>query len=207
MSNKIQYNKLNTEKFIKKSKDIHKDLYNYSKTNYTGANDYVIIICQKHGEFKQLPNNHYKYGCGKCGREKNKRCIYLKEESKNNFVLKSQNIHGDKYNYNKSEYITSVKKIIITCNLHGDFEITPNNHLRGKGCPKCGIIKSRLSKVKTWDEYYEFFINKYGNTYDYSKVNWVNASTKIIVVCKKHGEFEIDPYNHKNGRGCISCSN
>ena len=35
-----------------------------------------------------------------------------------------------------------MKKVIITCPIHGDFEQLSYNHLQGKGCPKCR--KSRL---------------------------------------------------------------
>lgn len=29
----------------------------------------------------------------------------------------------------------------MTCSEHGDFEVTPNNHLKGRGCPDCGAEK------------------------------------------------------------------
>ena len=61
--------KKTTEEFINKSKSIHGDRYDYSMTNYSTARTMVTIICSKHGEFKQLPNNHYRCGCNKCGCE------------------------------------------------------------------------------------------------------------------------------------------
>ena len=44
--------------------------------------------------------------------------------------------------------------------------------------------------------------------YDYSKSVYINARTKIIVICPKHGEFLITPDNHLNKHiGCPLCSN
>lgn len=36
--------------------------------------------------------------------------------------------------------------MIIICPEHGEFLQTPNNHLRGKGCPKCA--KQNNSKLE-----------------------------------------------------------
>ena len=204
---KVQYNKHTTEKFIEKSVSIHGTIYDYSKVDYKGSTEYIIIICQKHGEFKQLPFNHYRYGCGKCGRESNQYTNNLKKECKNEFIIKSKKIHGDKYDYTKTEYDTAVKKIIVICEHHGEFKISPNNHLRGRGCPFCGREKASKSKLKHYEEYYKYFIEKHRDKYDYSKVEWINACTKITVICKKHGEFKIVPWSHKSGRECQSCSN
>ena len=201
------YDKIDTENFINKSIEIHGNLYDYSLTQYNGSSEYIYILCYKHGKFKQLPSNHYKYGCKKCGNENNIRNKQLNSDCKDNFESKAQIIHNNKYNYFNSIYNKSNTKLNVTCKIHGDFEITPNNHLKGKGCPDCGQINSSVSKFKSFDEYHNLFINKHGTVYNYSCVEWVNASTKINVMCKKHGEFEILPYAHKNGAGCPSCSN
>ena len=49
--------------------------------------------------------------------------------------------HNNKYDYSKSNYISAKEKIIITCLIHGDFEQTPNSHLRGSGCRVVQMIK------------------------------------------------------------------
>ncbi|QJT71118.1 hypothetical protein GR11A_00081 [Vibrio phage vB_VcorM_GR11A] len=48
---------------------------------------------------------------------------------------------------------------------------------------------------------------KHGNKYDYSKVEYVNARTKVTIVCPKHGDFEQQPYSHQMGCGCPNCAN
>lgn len=56
----------------------------------------------------------------------------------------------------------------------------------------------------------EEFIQKakavHGDRYDYSKVEYVNSSTKVCIICKKHGEFWQVPYHHINGHGCSKCA-
>jgi len=47
----------------------------------------------------------------------------------------------------------------------------------------------------------------HGDKYDYSKVNYIKNSIKIIIICKIHGEFEQTPQGHLSGRKCIKCSN
>ena len=56
-----------TEEFIERAKKVHGDNYDYSKVEYTGNLDKIKIICSKHGEFLQSPDNHLqKRGCPRC---------------------------------------------------------------------------------------------------------------------------------------------
>ena len=48
--------------------------------------------------------------------------------------------------------------------------------------------------------------NVHGSKYDYSKVNYTNNHTKVIIICRKHGDFEQTPNSHLNGRGCPKCA-
>jgi hypothetical protein len=51
------------------------------------------------------------------------------------FIQKAREMHGDKYNYSKVEYInSSTKIIIIICKEHGEFLQSPNGHLSGNNC-------------------------------------------------------------------------
>jgi hypothetical protein len=201
------YNSLNSSIFIERANKIWSNEYDYSKTVYSSSLVKIIVICKKHGEFKQLPWNHLKYGCAKCGREINKRNIILKEECKRNFISKACLVHNSSYEYSKSIYVTSILKLTVTCKIHGDFMISPNNHLRGKGCNLCANKKRIAGVTKRFNDYCVKFKEKHGDTYDYSSVEWYNASLPITVICKKHGEFKITPYNHQKGTGCQKCSN
>lgn len=60
-----------TEDFIKKARQVHGNLYDYSQSNYKGTKVEVKIICNIHGVFEQAPNNHVSSGqkCPKCMKE------------------------------------------------------------------------------------------------------------------------------------------
>ena len=65
-----------TDKFIKKSKLIHDNKYNYEYVNYNKISDKVIIICPDHGKFEQTMHNHLRgTGCPKCCQSKGEQQI------------------------------------------------------------------------------------------------------------------------------------
>ena len=111
--------KLTTEEFIEKARKIHNDKYDYSKVNYKRSSEKVCIICPKHGEFWQRPNEHLSgYGCRKCAIE----VIKKKEmKTKDDFIKKATKIHKNKYDYSKVVYNGSFVKVCIICPEHGEF--------------------------------------------------------------------------------------
>ena len=130
--------KVNTDYFVQKSKEIHGDRYDYSLTEYIDSSKKVDVICKEHGVFSVLPNNHYKQNCPKC-KEKDR---YLTTKD---FIDKACILHN-KYDYSETEYINSKTKVIIKCEEHGVFEQIPNDHLNGKGCPKCGLAYNKMEE-------------------------------------------------------------
>ena len=59
----------------------------------------------------------------------------------------------------------------------------------------------------TTNDFLERCYNKFGNRFDYSKVNYKNNQTKVCIVCQEHGEFFIRPYDFLNSpMGCPMCS-
>ncbi len=190
--------KYTTEDFIKIAKQIHGDTYNYSLVNYKGCNEKVKIICSKHGEFEQTQNQHIiaKHGCPTCGSHK---------PSNEEFIEKSNKIHGkDKYDYSKIQYVDNTTKILIGCKIHGYFEQSPDKHINAKhGCPECGG-----SRKSNKEEFIEKSNKIHGaGTYDYSKIEYVNNKSKIIINCPKHGDFEQRASDHTNHRcGCPKCA-
>ena len=64
-----------------------------------------------------------------------------------------------------------------------------------------------MTKKLTHEELIDRFTSVHGTTYDYSKVTYINAKTKIIIICLIHGEFSQNPFNHLNGGGCNKCFN
>ena len=59
----------------------------------------------------------------------------------------------------------------------------------------------------TKEDFIKKAIAKFGNKYDYSKVNYINNHTKICIICPEHGEFEIEPNNFIHGKGCQQLNN
>ena len=116
------------------------------------------------------------------------------------FILKANKIHNNKFNYSSTHYITAKIKVKIICDIHGEFEMTPNNHLSGQGCPYCGGTK-KLTK----DIFIERSKIKHNNKYDYSLVKYNDNLKKVKIICPIHGEFEQIPESHMNGFGCVKC--
>ena len=117
--------------FIEKAIIIHNNIYDYSKVNYVNASTKVTIICKDHGEFEQRPNTHLKKtGCPKCGKIN---CANKMRMTNDDFINKANKVHDNKFKYDKAVYINTNTKVIITCDIHGDFIQTPGHHLCGKG--------------------------------------------------------------------------
>jgi hypothetical protein len=191
--------KLTTKTFIEKAKEIHGDKYDYSLVKYIGAHDIIKIICLKHGIFEQKAFAHLQnYGCQICGNNK--------KLTKEIFIKKAKEIHGDKYDYSLSEYKNSHTKIKIICPKHGIFEQKPNNHLSKQDCYKCGeIIRSNNKILKAKNSFIEKAKKTHGDKYDYSLVKYINCRSKIKIICLKHGIFKQSPHSHINNHGCPDC--
>lgn len=121
---------MSNDTFIQKAKTIHGDKYRYDKVEYVNNHTPVTITCPIHGDFEQLPVKHTSQRCG-CPR-----CSLT--SSTEDFITKSNAVHEGKYLYDKVIYQSSHQHVTIQCPTHGAFDCTPNNHLQGYGCPKCG---------------------------------------------------------------------
>lgn len=183
--------KLTTEEFVNRARAVHGNTYDYSLVQYEGMEIPVKIICRRHGEFKQTPNNHlHGHGCSICTR------IEGRKLSLSEFIQKAQCVHGGKYDYSEVMYVNSKTNVRIVCPVHGVFEQTPNKHLQGQGCPKC---QSNYALTK------ESFIEKanavHHGIYDYSKVEYINSMTKVCIIDPDYGEFWQKPNAHLRGEG------
>lgn len=131
----------------------------------------------------------------------------MKKLSTEEFTQKARQKHGKTYDYSKVVYTKSSTKVRIGCKTHGVFEQRPNDHLKGNGCPVCKF--ERIASLKRSSA--KQFITKaravHGNVYGYSKVKYVNAITKVDIVCKTHGVFSQTPDKHLGGTACPKCSN
>lgn len=126
----------------------------------------------------------------------------MKKLTQEEFIEKSKIKHNNKYDYSKVNYINNHTKVCIICPIHGEFWQTPHDHKDGGyGCPKCAgnILYSTEEFVKKAESIHN-------NKYDYSKVEYKNAYTKVCIICPIHGEFWQTPHMHLMGQGCPICN-
>ena len=192
------------KKFLEQSFEIHGNKYDYSlsESDYNGAFTKIKIICKKHGVFEQTPDNHVNdnKGCYHCGLTKLSEFFSRTQED---FISLAKKTHGELYDYSKAFYKGADEKITIICPIHGEWKQTAHSHLKGHNCPRCtGNVP--MSK----DEFIIKAINSHGSIYNYEKVNYKNAHTKVKIECKSHGYFFQTPSDHiySNGKGCPKCS-
>lgn len=94
----------------------------------------------------------------------------------------------------------------VTCPIHGDFSITPQNHLSGQGgCMKCRKDKLRRRFKKNIREFISESNEIHDNFYDYSLYNVDNSKVPGIIICPHHGKFLCSMNNHLKGHGCPRC--
>lgn len=148
--------------------EVHGSKYDYSIVEYKGSLVPVNIICKKHGIFKQDPKSHIRgHGCSKCMTES---FSIRYSGNTDDFIMESNIIHGNKYDYSMVEYKNSHTPVKIICNTHGMFLQSPYSHKDGKGCPKCGLLNVGFTKTS--------FVNACSN----------GIGTIYLIKCFGHGE-------------------
>ena len=185
--------RLTQEDFVNKANSVHNNLYDYSLSEYKTSHTKVKILCKIHGVFEQSPCNHFSgRGCPECGASSG--------ITTEDFIKRAREVHGDKFDYSKTEYVKAQEYITIGCKVHGYFEQTPSEHLAGKGCYKCSG-----KMLKTTEQFIKESKIIHGNFYDYSLVDYKGQSELVNIICPVHGEFKQKPFNHLQGRGCKLC--
>jgi G:T-mismatch repair DNA endonuclease (very short patch repair protein) len=137
------------------------------------------------------------------------------------FLERAEQVHPNRFDYAKTQYVNMTTKITVTCPQHGDFRISPIKLVHhAQGCPVCGDVsrgrqknmgevrkKSGASKRAAFEK---VFVSRaqavHGNRYDYSNHGYVSGRHKVRITCLVHGEFEQAVYHHLSGQGCPSCS-
>jgi hypothetical protein len=128
-----------------------------------------------------------------------------KKSNTEDFIIKSNQIHGDKYDYNLVDYKNNKTLVEIICPVHGIFKLRPNDHLNGQGCKKCGVQQRAEKRSIGQDEFIKRAELIHNGKYDYNKVDYKNTTEKVIITCPIHGDFEQSPGNHLSGFGCKKC--
>jgi len=122
----------------------HNGKFTYTGISYEGHAAYLTIVCPQHGEFRQLAQSHMRVvGCVKCSKP-----VFDNES----FVGAASAIHGVRYDYSKAEYSSSLSKVPIICQKHGEFLQTPNCHINMRnGCPRCAGIGPSSGQMEIFE--------------------------------------------------------
>jgi len=190
-----EFNRDNKRTFIEKAVRKHGNMYDYSLINYVNSQTNVKILCKVHGIFEQRPNAHIRgNGCGKCVRT-------LHNATTEEWIKLAIEKHNGKYDYSQVKYIKCDSKIKIICPEHGLFKQKADVHLKGHGCSKCSKCYQYTTK-----EWIEEAKKVHGDKYDYSKTEYINNRTGVVIICHTHGDFWQTAGIHINQEcGCPRC--
>ena len=114
------------------------------------------------------------------------------------FIAEAKTIYGDRYDYSKVVYINRDHRVVVTCPVHGEFQVYAREHLDGKGCPKCEKGERFLIKLK----------EKFGNKFGLDKFVYESSTSPVTLICPTHGVFSRLPHQILNAPlGCPECGN
>lgn len=182
------------EQWVEEATKTHNGFYDYSLVEYIKGSLKVKIICPKHGEFEQEAQNHKSgAGCYDCRNENHR-------QTQGDFIRKSVEVHGNKYDYSLVEYVLSALPVKIICPEHGVFEQVCIQHTTGRGCSKCSGQYRRNT-----DDFIKEAKSVHGNRYDYSLVDFTKLKDRVRIICRVHGEFAQRAYCHLRGYNCPRC--
>jgi len=152
---------LTQEEYVEKANMLHKNKYNYLKTEYANMKSRIVVTCPIHGDFEVEAANHVRVfkredkkhlkpcGCPQCGKDEVRKRNMKNTKLTPDFINEANEVHGFKYSYEHTHYTHSQVNLRIDCDIHGSFWQRPSNHLRGTGCPRCKNSKgeTKIAKV------------------------------------------------------------
>lgn len=187
------------EAFIDAAEEVHGDRYEYPVQEYAGPKAKVTIVCHIHGEFQQTAVAHLTgSGCKRC----NLSAGTLRYTT-DTFIEKAKIVHeGRNYDYSKTVFVSGHDNVIVICPVHGEYTAEASTHIKGAQCRQCTNIQSRC----TTDEFINKAVAVHDDRYDYTKTMYFKADEKVIITCRKHGDFEQTPNCHLGGCGCKKCA-
>lgn len=183
--------------------------YNYDLLpDEFSSNDKIPVECYRHGIFRIRATQHLctLQGCSKCGYEATGRASAARVVVSNDeFIRRSRVKFGSKFSYAKTEYTRKEAELTVTCPAHGDVRIRACAHLWSKyGCPKCEVEVPRAIQR---NKYLEKAKEVHGDRYDYSKIVLSGFNRKVEIVCKVHGSFYTNLFQHvRRVNGCPKCA-
>lgn len=198
--NRAQAQRVSKEQFLAKAHKVFGEAYDYTLMNFTNMSSKISIVCNSHGAFSLTPKRHLTgVGCPTCDEEKVG--IFTNNEA---FLKEVKKLHKNTYSYSMPPAGKHLP-LKVFCKAHGGFTTTPYKHLKGDGCPSCGMLKGGRMPKGSREAFILKAQNKHGAKYDYSKVEYSDNKTPVIIICPAHGEFPQRPGDHLTTQGCKSC--
>jgi very-short-patch-repair endonuclease len=190
--NGINPTKIESTSLVRKLKEVHNNKFDYiiEKETYYATDKIKIINKLTNDEFYYRVDRHIN---GMCPNK-----ITL-----NYFLIKSRELHGNKYDYSFVKEIKGGKlKVEIVCKEHGIFKQRVSNHINlGDGCPRCAGVGKWNTELLILE-----FRKVHSDIFDYSNVKFKGVDKKVEIICKEHGIFKQNIYKHLKGQGCPECS-
>lgn len=190
----------------------------YEPFIYHGVDKTIIKLnCSKHGDWEstlaRLINN--KVNCPQCSEKVSlkKRTEALRRVNQdtldtrmNSYLEKFVKTHGEKYDYSGMSFVDAKTPIKIICPIHGEFEQTPDSHVKA-GCRECanedlsGLYNERFFQLRpdlvnhpatvyclelTWEEghCYKFGITRTNLKKRFSAASANNVKIHVVGMCE-----------------------
>lgn len=122
------------------------------------------------------------------------------------FVLAARCVHAERFQYDRSSWVSPSKNIRIRCSKHGWFYQVGYTHLSSTGCSQCGR-EERVARQLI--ESFKLFMKRakkiHGDRFYYDKSSWQGTNKKMFIHCNEHGWFDQIPYDHLKFGGCHPC--
>ncbi len=180
--------RIDTDEFIRRGRELHGDIYDYSESVFTSCKNPIDIICKKHNYKFTLKRAQAHWqgslqGCPICSAEKIAQ--YYAEMSK------ATEERRRKKREEKAKLPKKRKPFVLS------------EDKKQEKLLKCKKTRQErfLQKARA----------KYGDTYDYSLVDYETKDKTVNIICKVHGVFPITPRtflfgsHYRPPHGCPKC--
>ena len=130
---------MTNQEFIRRARQTHGDRYLYEEVDLVDETSFVVVTCPDHGHYVVDALLHLQgKGCPICSSSKSRvfpdevldvhgqqRSSFIQNKNwivsqQRSFIERARAVHGDKYGYDKVEYVSSRIKVTINCPVHGD---------------------------------------------------------------------------------------
>lgn len=193
------------EEFVTKATAVHGDLYTYHIASYTSVADKVSYTCRLHGETESWAGSLLQgHGCKACGAQKS---LETKKGKAGEHLAVLKRVHPT-YGFPDYEanFTRTIDKSRVVCPEHGEFMAATSHLKKGKGCPKCGRLKT--AEGKAWSKgNVAVRLSKLGKVnHTYKTETFTGYYENMTAVCSEHGEFVQTVSCFAQGVGCGICA-